>query len=130
MTFRIEAVEQDKLKQSHFFEQKRYYKRHSRTKNEAATLVHYPKLGVGNLIATLENLPPCCEADPKAPNTFAVLNKAVGCCSSFCDCFCCVCCIKTCSKISDQCMIALTQLCSALSCFACSECCAEFCFDD
>ncbi|KAH0455830.1 hypothetical protein IEQ34_015862 [Dendrobium chrysotoxum] len=118
MIVRIEAVEQDMMKK------KQDETRHNKAIDEAVTLVHYVTVGFGNQIATLENLPPGCE-EPRDPNAFAALGKAVSCCSGFCDCFCCFCLIKTCSKMSDQCLIALTQLCSALSCFACSECCVQ-----
>ncbi|XP_020697533.1 uncharacterized protein LOC110110411 isoform X1 [Dendrobium catenatum] len=115
MIVRIEAVEQDMMKKKQAID-------------EAVSLVHYVTLGFGNQIATVENIPPGSE-EPRDPNAFAVLGKAVSCCNGFCDCFCCFCLIKTCSKMSDQCLIVLTQLCSALSCFACSECCVQVCCD-
>ena len=100
-----------------------------KTKDQAIILVHEMKLGFGNVTATAENLPTGF-GQLKPPETFYVLNKAVGCCSRLSDCCCCMCFIRTCSKLNDQCVIAMTQLCTALSCFACLECCTGLCCSD
>ncbi|OAY76435.1 Inter alpha-trypsin inhibitor, heavy chain 4 [Ananas comosus] len=89
-------------------------------------LVRGVNIGFGNIIATRENLPPGF-GEAKPPETFEIINKAVNCCGSLADSCCCMCCIKTCSKINDQCFLAITQLCAALSCLACFECCSELC---
>lgn len=89
-------------------------------------VLHNLTPGFGNPLATAENLPPGW-GKPKQTQTFEVIEKAVGCCSGIFDCCCCMCCIKICSKFNDQCVIVLTQLCTALSCLACFECCSLCC---
>ncbi|XP_072990414.1 uncharacterized protein [Typha latifolia] len=86
-------------------------------------LVRDLTMGFGNIAATVENLPTGF-GEPKPPDSFDVINKAVSCCSRFC---CCMCLIRACSKLNDQCFIVMSQLCGALSCLACSECCTELC---
>ncbi|KAH0460191.1 hypothetical protein IEQ34_010854 [Dendrobium chrysotoxum] len=70
-------------------------------------LLHNLTPGFGNPLATAENLPPGYRK-PKQTQPFEeVIEKAVGCCSGIFDCRCCVCCIKTCSKMNDQCACVL-----------------------
>ncbi|RZC86082.1 hypothetical protein C5167_026755 [Papaver somniferum] len=86
--------------------------------------------GFGNIKATAENvfpgfgdqLFPDSASDPitKAASTF---------CAEYCDCCCCMCFIRTCSRINDQGAIVLTQLCTALSCFGLLNCCVDLCCD-
>uniref|UniRef100_A0A0E0EEA5 VWFA domain-containing protein n=1 Tax=Oryza meridionalis TaxID=40149 RepID=A0A0E0EEA5_9ORYZ len=84
------------------------------------------KLGFGDRAATRENLVTGF-GDVRPPETFEILNKAAGCCSRLADCLCCMCCIKACNKMNDQCAIVMTQICAALACLGCYECCAELC---
>ncbi|KAK8941398.1 hypothetical protein KSP39_PZI010121 [Platanthera zijinensis] len=121
--FRLEAMEKENAKQ------KPDEKMRSRAKDEAAALVHHVPLGFGNLIATMENLPVFSDV-PSQPAALAAFEKAVGRCSGLCDYCCCVCCLGACSKLNDQCVITLTQLCAALSCLACFECCELCCSGD
>ncbi|KAL5197434.1 hypothetical protein ABZP36_000946 [Zizania latifolia] len=88
--------------------------------------LHGLKLGFGDRAATRENLITGF-GDVKPPETFEILTKAAGCCSRVADCLCCMCCIKGCSKMNDQCAIVLAQLCAALSFLGCYECCSELC---
>ncbi|PKA62159.1 hypothetical protein AXF42_Ash015043 [Apostasia shenzhenica] len=118
-----EVGKQDAMRQKHD------KKRQHNAKRQTSTLVHFPTLSFGNLSATAENLPPCCGEPKQADATFALLEKAVSCCGGLCDRCCCMCCIQVCSKMNDQCVIALTQLCTALACFGCSECCIQLCCD-
>lgn len=97
-----------------------------KTKKQPVILVHGLKLGFGNVTATAENLS-AGAGDLKPPETFYVLNKAVGCCSRLCDCCCCMCFIRMCSKLNDQCVIAMTQLGTAFACIGCLECCSLCC---
>lgn len=87
-------------------------------------------LGFGNLRATAENIPPGLEA-AKLPEPAEIFVKAASnCCGKLCGYCCCMCCIQACSRINDQCAIVLTQMCTALACFGCIECCAALCCSD
>ncbi|KAL5198684.1 hypothetical protein ABZP36_002196 [Zizania latifolia] len=88
--------------------------------------LHDLRLGFGDRAATRENLATGF-GGVKPPETFEMLSKAAGCCSRVADCLCCMWCIKGCSKMNDQCAIVLAQVCAALSCLGCYECCAELC---
>ncbi|CAA0818694.1 inter-alpha-trypsin inhibitor heavy chain-related [Striga hermonthica] len=80
-------------------------------------------LGFGNLTATHENIPPGL-GDVKQLDAGEVFARAASnCCGRLCNHCCCMCCIQTCSRINDQCAIALTQLCGALACLGCFACC-------
>ncbi|RLN19147.1 uncharacterized protein C2845_PM02G23710 [Panicum miliaceum] len=83
-------------------------------------------LGFGDVMATRENLTTGF-GDIKPPEKFEIFDKAVGCCSRVADCFCCMCFIKACSKMNDQCAIVMAQACAALACLGCFECCSELC---
>uniref|UniRef100_A0A5B7AJY8 Putative inter alpha-trypsin inhibitor, heavy chain 4 n=1 Tax=Davidia involucrata TaxID=16924 RepID=A0A5B7AJY8_DAVIN len=84
-------------------------------------------VGFGNLTATAENIPPGFE-EPKLPDAAEIFVKAASnWCGKICSHCCCMCCINTCSRINDQCAIALTQLCGALACFGCISCCEACC---
>lgn len=84
--------------------------------------------GFGDVKSTIENLRPG-YIEPKLPEVAEMFVQATSnCCSKLAGrCCCCVCCISCCSKMNDQCAIVLTQLCVALSCFGCFECCS-LCF--
>uniref|UniRef100_A0A0A9CTZ4 Uncharacterized protein n=1 Tax=Arundo donax TaxID=35708 RepID=A0A0A9CTZ4_ARUDO len=88
--------------------------------------LHGLRLGFGDKVATRENLITGFE-DVKQPEKLQILTKAAGCCSSVADCLCCMCCIKACNRMNDQCAILMTQVCAALACLGCYECCAEVC---
>ncbi|XP_037484185.1 uncharacterized protein LOC119362996 isoform X3 [Triticum dicoccoides] len=88
--------------------------------------LHGLKLGFGDKAATRENLLTCF-GDEKPLETLKIFKKAGGCCSRVADCLCCMCCIKACNKMNDQCAILMAQVCAALSCLGCYECCAEVC---
>ncbi|KAI8553301.1 hypothetical protein RHMOL_Rhmol05G0004300 [Rhododendron molle] len=84
-------------------------------------------LGFGNLTATAENLSPGCEEE-KLPEAAEIFVKAASnCCGKLCGRCCCMCCIQTCSRMNDQCAIALTQLCGAIACLGCFSCCELCC---
>ncbi|XP_039832733.1 uncharacterized protein LOC120693379 isoform X2 [Panicum virgatum] len=83
-------------------------------------------LGFGDVTATRENLTTGF-GEIKSPEKFEIFEKAVGCCSRVADCFCCMCFIKACSKMNDQCAIVMMQACAALACLGCFECCSELC---
>lgn len=119
-----EPENQDGAKQAAKKQNKHKY---DKIKNQPITLVYRVKLGFGNIAATSENLPTAESGETKPSEPSYVFGKAVGCCSRLCDCCCCMCVIRTCSKLNDQCVIVLTQLCTALACLGCFECCAEVC---
>ncbi|KAL5995128.1 hypothetical protein ACLOJK_025186 [Asimina triloba] len=81
-------------------------------------------LGFGNITATKENRPPAFR-ERKVAASIEILNKASDCCTSACYFCCCPCFIQALSQITGECWIVLTQLCSALSCFGCIECCVS-----
>ncbi|THU63439.1 hypothetical protein C4D60_Mb01t15760 [Musa balbisiana] len=107
---------------------KRDSRKHAGSKDNLLILVRDMAIGFGDITATIENHPTGL-GEPKEPGTSLVYNKAIGCCSRIAYCCCCPCLIKTCSRLNDQLVIVMTQLCTALSCLACSECCTELCFD-
>ncbi|XP_057468021.1 uncharacterized protein LOC130757278 isoform X1 [Actinidia eriantha] len=83
--------------------------------------------GFGNLTATVENTPLGSEGE-KLPEAAEIFVKAASnCCGRLCNHCCCMCCIQTCSRMNDQCAIALTQLCGALTCLGCFYCCEACC---
>ncbi|KAM0922262.1 hypothetical protein ACQ4PT_006221 [Festuca glaucescens] len=88
--------------------------------------LHGLKLGFGDKAATRENLL-AGFGNEKPPETLKIFKKAGGCCSRVADCLCCMCCIKACNRMNDQCAIVMAQICTALSCLGCYECCAEVC---
>ncbi|XVF88913.1 hypothetical protein PTKIN_Ptkin19aG0089000 [Pterospermum kingtungense] len=85
-------------------------------------------VGFGDLIATAENIRPGSE-EQKLPEAAEMFIKATSnCCGQMCKrCCCCMCCIRCCSKMNDQCATALAQLCTALACFGCLDCCSNLC---
>ncbi|GAB2291601.1 hypothetical protein Dimus_025857 [Dionaea muscipula] len=84
-------------------------------------------LGFGNVKATAENLPPGSE-EVKAPEAAEIIIQAASnLCGKLCGYCCCMCCIRVCSKLNDQCVIVLTQACTAFACFGCVECCLNVC---
>ncbi|CAL1366186.1 unnamed protein product [Linum trigynum] len=100
-------------------------------KGETKTLrrTMLPSLGVGfgSLTATTDNIPPGAE-QPKLPEAAEMIIKAASnCCERLYGNCCCMCCIQCCSRMNNECAVALTQLCMALACFGCFECCAAIC---
>ncbi|CAN6226081.1 unnamed protein product [Urochloa humidicola] len=94
--------------------------------DETRTCLHGLKLGFGDKDATRKNLTTGF-GDERQPERSVIMRKASGCCSQLADCLCCMCCIKACNRMNDQCAIVLAQICAALSCLGCYECCAEVC---
>lgn len=96
---------------------------------EGQKIIILGKLGVGfgNLTATAGNLPPATE-EAKPPDAAELLIKAASnCCGGLLDRFCCMCFLQSCSYMSDRCAVAYTQLCTALACLECLNCCYELC---
>ncbi|GLT98803.1 hypothetical protein SLE2022_162830 [Rubroshorea leprosula] len=84
-------------------------------------------IGFGNLEATAENIHLCHE-EPKLPGVAKKCRKAASnCCGKLGNNCCCMYCIDCCSKMNDQCAILIAQLCIALSCLGCAECCSICC---
>ncbi|KAL9228500.1 hypothetical protein vseg_004076 [Gypsophila vaccaria] len=83
-------------------------------------------VGFGDLKKSAENLPP--GVTVKTPDASdAIVKAATGCCHQFLDRFCCMCCIQAISKLSDRLVITLSQICAALSCCTCLDCCYDLC---
>lgn len=95
-------------------------------RNQKIFLLRSMGIGFGDLKKTTENLPP--GVIVKAPDTTELIVKvATGCCGRLLDRFCCMCFIQGLSKLSDQCVITLSQICAALACFQCLDCCYDLC---
>ncbi|XP_031262052.1 von Willebrand factor A domain-containing protein DDB_G0292028-like isoform X1 [Pistacia vera] len=82
-------------------------------------------VGFGNMKATAENTPPGFEESKSYEAADLLVKVASNCCGSLIDHCCCMCFIQTCSSVNKQCSIVLTQLCAALSCLECVNCCFE-----
>ncbi|ONK65383.1 uncharacterized protein A4U43_C07F36540 [Asparagus officinalis] len=119
-------VQHEMEKQHGIKQSKKHKHKKNKTKDPPIILVHRMKLGFGNIAATAQNLPTGFR-ELKPQEAFDVLDTAAGCCSKLCDICCCMCFIRMCSKLNNQCAIATTQLCMALSCLACFECCSLCC---
>ncbi|GLU14227.1 hypothetical protein SLE2022_308100 [Rubroshorea leprosula] len=84
-------------------------------------------VGFGNLSATAKNKPPGTE-EPKSPEGAEILVKAAtNCCGRLLDRCCCMCFIQSVSFLNDRCFIVLSQICAALACFECFDCCFDLC---
>ncbi|MFS7950209.1 putative von Willebrand factor, type A, von Willebrand factor A-like domain superfamily [Helianthus anomalus] len=100
--------------------------KHTKSKNQTITYMTNLNVGFGNIIATIENLPPGIQ-DLKLSETGTMMKAASSCWTMFVDRFCCRCFIQTCGHMNDQCAVVLTQLCAALACFQCLSCCCDMC---
>ncbi|XP_010261798.1 PREDICTED: inter alpha-trypsin inhibitor, heavy chain 4-like [Nelumbo nucifera] len=88
-----------------------------------------PSLGTsfGNLTATQENIPPGSGEAYSLESAETFVKATSGCCGKLVHACCCMCGIRACSRLNNECSIILTQICTAISCFACSDCCADVC---
>ncbi|XP_061981252.1 uncharacterized protein LOC133701374 isoform X1 [Populus nigra] len=84
-------------------------------------------VGFGNLTATAENIPPGTEETKSSEATEMLVKAASNCCGRVVDRCCCMCFIQTCSYMNNQCAIVLSQICAALACVECINCCIELC---
>ncbi|KAJ8448267.1 hypothetical protein Cgig2_025191 [Carnegiea gigantea] len=93
-------------------------------------IIELPSLGTGfgDLKKTAENLPP--GVTVKEPDAAEwIVKTATGCCSKVVGRMCCMCFIQALSQMSNQCVITLSQLCGALACCECLDCCYDLCVD-
>lgn len=81
-------------------------------------------MGFGDLKATAANKLPVTE-EPKEENL--LVKAASNCCSRVLNRCCCMCFIQSCYYMNDKCAILLAQICTALACFECINCCYELC---
>ncbi|KAL8230253.1 hypothetical protein R6Q57_000031 [Mikania cordata] len=95
----------------------------SKLENHKMIYLRNTSVGFGNLKATLDNLPPGLE-EVKVNEPAGIVMQAASSCWGM---FCCKCFMQSCSRMNDQCAITLTQLCTALACFECLNCCCEVC---
>ncbi|KAI3873071.1 hypothetical protein MKW92_020446 [Papaver armeniacum] len=86
--------------------------------------------GFGSIKATAENVFPRF-GDPLFPDSASdpITKAASTFCAKYCDCCCCMCLIRTCSHVNNQCAVVLSQFITALTCFGCLECCVDLCCD-
>ncbi|KAI4386921.1 hypothetical protein MLD38_004798 [Melastoma candidum] len=82
--------------------------------------------GFGDLIATANNIPPGTE-EKQYDATQLLVKAASAYYSKFLDRFCCMCFLRTCSRVNDQCAILASQFCAALACCECIDCCFDLC---
>ncbi|KAI3521349.1 hypothetical protein L1887_10812 [Cichorium endivia] len=99
----------------------------SKLENHKVMLLRDLSVGFGNVTATVDNLPPGIEEVKLNEPAGMMMKAASSCYGVVLDRVCCVSLIRTCSQMNDQCAIALTQLCTALACFECLNCCCEIC---
>ncbi|GAA0169444.1 hypothetical protein LIER_23932 [Lithospermum erythrorhizon] len=94
-------------------------------KHKKKVLLQSLGVGFGNITATVDNIPlGCC--DTKHHEAAEALAEATSnCCEKLGDFLCCMCCIRACSRMNDQCAIAVAQLCGAMACLGCYFCCSE-----
>ncbi|KAJ9190418.1 hypothetical protein P3X46_001624 [Hevea brasiliensis] len=97
--------------------------------SESQNVIFLRNLGVGfgNLSATAANIPPGTEQIKSPEATELLVKAASNCCSRLVDRCCCRCFIQACTYMNGQCYIVLSQLCVALACFQCLNCCYELC---
>ncbi|KAE7999033.1 hypothetical protein FH972_003518 [Carpinus fangiana] len=100
-----------------------------KVESEGQKIIFLGKLGLGfgNLAATAQNIPLGAEEAKPPDPTDVLLKAASNCCSRLLDRCCCMCFIQSCTYLNDQCAIVFTQLCTALACFECLNCCYELC---
>lgn len=84
-------------------------------------------VGFGNVMASVDNLAPGIEEVKLSEPAGMMMQAASSCYGVVLDRCCCVSVLRCCSRMNDQCAIALTQLCTALACFECLNCCCEVC---
>ncbi|KAJ6932813.1 hypothetical protein NC651_008283 [Populus alba x Populus x berolinensis] len=84
-------------------------------------------VGFGNLTATAENIPPGTEETKSSEAAEMLVKAASNCCGRVVDRCCCMCFIQSCSYMNNQCAIILSQICAALACVECINCCIELC---
>ncbi|VFQ65510.1 unnamed protein product [Cuscuta campestris] len=97
------------------------------TLKEKTTYLRETGIGFGNLKATAGNLPPGAAAAKRRHQSEAAAFAAK-CCSKAVDRCCCgMCLLQICSKLSDRCAVAFTQLCAGLACFECLSVCCDLC---
>ncbi|KAK7328766.1 hypothetical protein VNO77_22885 [Canavalia gladiata] len=133
---RMTILETDHLRKAKESEGKKEASKKSKPRSEANVqgqrefLLPHLGIGFGNLTATAENTVPGSE-DPRGPDRAEIFVKAAtNCCGSLCNHCCCMCCIHACTRINNQCAIALSQLCVGLGCLSCLSCCSELCCAD
>lgn len=100
-----------------------------KVESEGQKIIFLGKLGLGfgNLAATAKNTPIGAEEDKPPDPADLLLKAASNCCGRLLDRCCCMCFIQSCTYVNDQCAIVFTQLCTALACFECLNCCYELC---
>ncbi|KAK9056566.1 hypothetical protein SSX86_023928 [Deinandra increscens subsp. villosa] len=101
--------------------------KYMKLKNQKITYMMNLNVGFGDLVATIENLPPGIKELKLSEPTGKMLKAASSCWTIFLNRFCCRCFIQACTQMNDQCAIVFTQLCTALACFQCLSCCCEMC---
>ncbi|XP_021865385.1 uncharacterized protein [Spinacia oleracea] len=95
-------------------------------KSQKIILLQILGVGFGDLEKTGENLPP--GVIIKVPDAAEfIVNAATGYCGKLLDRFCCMCFIRAMSTLSDRCVITFSQICAALACFQCLDCCYDLC---
>lgn len=84
-------------------------------------------VGFGNLSATAKNKLAGSEEPKEAEGAEILVKAASNCCSKVVDRCCCMCCIQTSSCVNDRVYVIFSQICAALACFQCFDCCFDVC---
>ncbi|KAI3846630.1 hypothetical protein MKX03_029498 [Papaver bracteatum] len=100
------------------------------SKGQKIILLRSLGYGFGSIKATAENVFPSF-GDPLFPDSASdpITKAASTFCAKYCDCCCCMCLIRACSHVNNQCAVVLSQFITALTCFGCLECCVDLCCD-
>ncbi|XP_010537629.1 PREDICTED: uncharacterized protein LOC104812256 [Tarenaya hassleriana] len=97
--------------------------KHMQKKSEKSMVMGTQSRGFGNADATAKNVPSGREERREAEGA----EKLVRAVSRLGDRVCCMCCLRCVSGVNDQCTIVFSQICAALACFECLNCCFEVC---
>ncbi|KAL7604694.1 uncharacterized protein LOC111921359 [Lactuca sativa] len=100
---------------------------YSKLENHKIMYLSNLSVGFGNVMASVDNLAPGIEEVKLSEPAGMMMQAASSCYGVVLDRCCCVSVLRCCSRMNDQCAIALTQLCTALACFECLNCCCEVC---
>ncbi|XP_010273854.1 PREDICTED: inter-alpha-trypsin inhibitor heavy chain H3-like isoform X2 [Nelumbo nucifera] len=94
-----------------------------KSKGYDITLLPSLGMGFGNLAATADNTP--LEPGEISIEPVEIFVKAASnCCGKLANDCCCLCCIRACSKVNNECATVLLQLGAALSYLGCFICCS------
>lgn len=101
--------------------------KYSKLENHKMIYLRNLSVGFGNLMASVDGVPPGIEELEEKEPAGMMMQAASSVWGIFLDRCCCMCFIRSCSQMNDQCAIVMAQLCTALACLECLNCCCEIC---